>query len=520
VLGFLRAAQLDRYGEAGRYLQVSESRAPRLAQQLRAIMDQGFQDRLDSISTRPEGTLEDGLGPNAEWAGELRIGALRAPLLLVRVQDDLLGGIWLIAAETLAKVPTLYDQVGFPAIEDRLPSFLVNRRILSTPLWQWLAGFAALPLALGLALLLLKIPLGHSNWRTTAAAPVAVIIALLLHWAFINYLGAPLLTRYYYWRALTVAMVVIVGWLLSRLVDQGIRRALHHASSAGESAITLLALGRRIIKVFLFIAIVLVALSVMGFQTTGVLTTLGIGGIAIALAAQKTIENLIGGLTLVSDEVFRVGDLCRFGDRTGVVEDIGLRSTRIRTSERSELSIPNGALAAMNIENLSRRDRILMHQNFLLRLDTTPDQLRWVMAEVRHMLHAHPKVAADGTRMRLIGLEETGLRVEVFAYMLTTDILESIAIREDLLLRTMEIVEAGGTHLAARLEYQTPDPGLDRAKKHAAEKTVRDWRAEGALPFPDHQPEDVEHVKGTLDYPPRGSAATARRDAPDGPGVL
>ena len=91
---------------------------------------------------------------------------------------------------------------------------------------------------------------------------------------------------------------------------------------------------------------------------TAVVAGIGVGGIAVALAAQKTLENLIGGITIVSDQPIRVGDFCRVGEYQGTVQAVGLRSTRIRTLGRTVVSIPNGQLAVMNIENFSLRDKI------------------------------------------------------------------------------------------------------------------------------------------------------------------
>src|SRR4030088_1420834 len=105
----------------------------------------------------------------------------------------------------------------------------------------------------------------------------------------------------------------------------------------------------------------------------------GIGGLAVGFGAQKTIENLFGGVAVLGDEVIRVGDVCRFGDRAGTVEDIGLRSTRVRTEERTLLAIPNGTVATINIENLSRRDKILFKTVLGLNTDTSADHLRYVL---------------------------------------------------------------------------------------------------------------------------------------------
>src|ERR1039457_7078217 len=121
------------------------------------------------------------------------------------------------------------------------------------------------------------------------------------------------------------------------------------------------------LKTLVVVAGLLAMLAILWFTLTIVLAGVGIGGIAISFAAQKTLENLFGGISVLADEVIRVGDYCRFGDRTGTVEDISLRSTRVRTDARTELSIPNGALATMSIENYTRRDKILFNPALAIR---------------------------------------------------------------------------------------------------------------------------------------------------------
>src|SRR6202043_4042231 len=174
----------------------------------------------------------------------------------------------------------------------------------------------------------------------------------------------------------------------------------------------------RMLKAAIFVLAIFVILGTLGFNLTTPLAGLGIGGIAIAFAAQKTLENLFGGVSLLSDEVLRIGDTCRFGDRVGTVSDISLRSTRIRTPERTELSIPNGSLATMNVENLSRRDKLLFNSKLGLRYETSSDQLRYVLAQIRRLLYEHPKVETDGARIRFIGFDNNALTLEIFCYVL------------------------------------------------------------------------------------------------------
>src|SRR5208283_1606495 len=231
-------------------------------------------------------------------------------------------------------------------------------------------------------------------------------------------------------------------------------------------------------------------------------------GIAIAFAAQKTLENLFGGISVLADEVIRVGDYCRFVDRTGTVEDISLRSTRVRTDARTELSIPNGALATMSIENFTRRDKILFNPALAIRYETSADQLRYLLAEVRRMLYEHPKVQSQSASIRFVNFDASALRLEIFAYVLTRDADEFAAMREDLLLRIMNIVEQSCTGFAfpSQTLYFSRYPGLDKEKAAAAERQVQQWRDQHKLPFPDFAPDDKSEFRGSIVYPQPESA--------------
>jgi MscS family membrane protein len=242
---------------------------------------------------------------------------------------------------------------------------------------------------------------------------------------------------------------------------------------------------------------------------------LGIGGLAIGFGAQQTIANLFGGVSVLGDEVIRVGDVCRFGDRSGVVEDIGLRSTRVRTDERTLLAIPNGTVATINVENLSRRDKILFSTKLGLRSDSKVDHVRFVLAETRRLLYSHPKVESNSVRVRLIDISGSSLSVEIFSYILTRDYNEYAAVKEDLLLRMLDIVEDSGGSLAlpSQTLYITRDSGLTKEKAESAAKKIADLREGKKLPFPDYHPEDISSFKGSIDYPPKESAVNNNPDS-------
>jgi MscS family membrane protein len=272
-------------------------------------------------------------------------------------------------------------------------------------------------------------------------------------------------------------------------------------------------LGERLIKALVVVVAMLAILGTLGFNLTTVLAGLGIGGIAIAFAAQKTLENLFGGISVLADEVIRVGDTCRFGDRVGTVEDISLRSTRIRTTERTELSIPNGVLAAMNVENLTRRDKILFNPTLGIRCETSPDQLRFLLAELRRMLYEHSRIEHETARIRFAGFDSSALNLEVFTYVLTRDYAEFTAIREDLLLRILEIVDRSGSGFAfpSSTVYMARDSGLEKDKTEVAEQQVKKWREERQLPFPDFAPADKSAYRGSIPYPPPEAAGGGTR---------
>jgi MscS family membrane protein len=525
VVGFLQAAQAGNYKVAADYLQMSaarrQSQGPELATKLKVVMDRAFVGSLRHLSTRPEGNPEGG-SDDQQTIGTFSSGETDVPVVLVRVTDPNNGKILIFSADTLSKVPELYDNLQSHRIEKELPQSLVQTVILGLPLWQWLALLAALPVAAGIGwfiVVLLNVP--RRLWLRLKkrpdlqsyrriSLPLFVVFAGIVHRAIAAYLGLPLLPRLYYFRTIVVLITVGFFWFVLRATAITMQRLRAHAVSAGRAGTdTLLLLGERLVKALVFIIAILAILSTMGFNLTTVLAGLGIGGIAIAFAAQKTLENLFGGISVLGDEVIRVGDFCRFGNSLGTVEDISLRSTRIRTVDRTQLSIPNGALAAMNIENFNRRDKILFNPMLLIRYDTSPDQLRYVLAELRRMLYAHPKIEHDSARVRLASLDNSAWNLEVFTYVLTYDYGEFTAVREDLLLRTAEIVEKSGTGFAypTRTLYVARERGLDPRQVEKVEGQVHAWRDGQQLPFPDFSSSERQAIRGSIEYPEAGSAS-------------
>jgi MscS family membrane protein len=211
---------------------------------------------------------------------------------------------------------------------------------------------------------------------------------------------------------------------------------------------SILPLGRQIVRWVIYLFALLWVVRAWGYDTTALLAGLGVGGIAIALAAQKTIENLFGGVSVISDRPVLVGDVCHFGDRTGTIMHIGLRSTRIRTPERTIVSVPNAQFSSITLENISARDKIWFHPTLSLRRDTTSEQLKNVLTSCHDVIVNHADVEPGKIPVRLIALGTYSLDIEVNAYVTTTDYDQFLDIQQDLLVQLLQAVEHGGARLA------------------------------------------------------------------------
>ena len=525
VLGFLKAAQSGDYSIASQYLQMTAARrqaeGEQLAEKLNYVLNHAFTGSAKGWSTQPEGTPQEGVPLGRQKLGTMSSGDVEADLEVVRMTDPSAGKIWLISSDTLTKVPELYDQAEARQVEHKLPGLLVKHQLAGMPLWQWLALLLAAPVAAAigwLVIALLEVPVrwwarrrGHidvANWREVSG-PAWLLAGTLAHQSFARYLGMPLLPRHYYFQLTSVAMIVGATWIFWRVVRWSLRRVRNRALAYGHVGTgSLMLLGERLVKAIIFVTGVLAVLGSLGFNMTTALAGLGIGGLAIGFGAQQTIANLFGGVSVLGDEVIRVGDVCTFGDRTGTVEDIGLRSTRIRTAERTLVAIPNGTVASINVENLSRRDKILFKTNLGLRHESKADHVRYVVSEIRRLLYSHPKVETKTARARLTDISTGSGSVEVFAYILTQDFNEFAAIREDLLLRMLDLVEESGTGFAlpSQTLYLGRDAGVQKEKAEGAVKKIDELRDGKQLPFPDYHGEQISSFKGTIEYPPKESA--------------
>ena len=315
--------------------------------------------------------------------------------------------------------------------------------------------------------------------------------------------------------ARTVALYVALSWLfwlfVRALFEWGIRSP--RITEDGYDA-NLLRLVSGIIGGVGIILILAYGGQQLGLPVLSLLAGLGVGGLAVALAIRPTLENLISGFTLYADKPIRVGDFCSFGGQNGTVEKIGIRSTQIRALDRTLISVPNAQFADMQLVNWARCDQMLIQETIGVRYETTPDQLRFVLAEIREMLHRHPRIDPQTIRVRFVGYGDSALNIGIRIYAKTREWNDFYAIREDIYLRIYDIVVSAGSGFAfpSQTVYYGRDTGLDENARKESEEKVRSWRRAGKLPFPRLPEEQQETLEATLDYPPRGSFEAGGED--------
>ena len=464
VVNFIMAVEKKDLTRAAQYLngRLSPASKAELAQQLKQLMDRGLKVDLNSLSRSPGGDTDDGLPLNRELVGKIQIGEDALEILLDRVTRGKNPPIWLFSAETLLNLGELPKEEPYVSVIERnLPAALVENSLFGIALYRWvlvpstllglaLAAWTATGLLAPLAQRLLRpeTPWGAALGRARFLSPARLVVFALLIWLIAQF-GFTLMTRQYWNHVALVLIAVGIAWLFMRAINpvaSGVVGRLR--STQQQHRIALVHLFRGLARATVVVTVLLVILSLLGVNLTAAIAGIGIGGLALAFAAQKTLENLFGTVMLVADQPIRVGDLCRLGDTIGVIEDIGLRSTRVRTAERTVVTVPNGQASSMIVENYATREKMLFKHVVGVRYETTPAQLRNVLVSVRKLLSEHAQVEADSARVRLVRFGSASLDLEVFVYVRATDAQAYLKTQEELLLQILDAIEACGTTVA------------------------------------------------------------------------
>jgi MscS family membrane protein len=460
---FVGACRNGEYAKAAEYLNLSQlkhveraRRGPELAREFEIVTDRAAWIDLEKLSTDRDGDPNDGLPPLRDSLGTIdKTTSGPVELLLERVTESSGQAVWKVAADTVAIIPGLYEEFGWGPLARVLPAPFFELRFLSIRLWQWigLALFGVLVwlisrLLRGILIRAVRLVLARSDGAVSPstlasaiAEPLRLLLGVVLGAFGLPFLGLPVPVHRVLMGVLKSLAIVALTWLFLRILDEYAQRFERRLDRSRHArAVDTAHLGRRTIKVFVVVVAFIAALQNFGFNVTGLLAGLGVGGLAVALAAQKTVENLFGSISLVADQPVRLGDVCRFGDTVGTVEDIGLRSTRIRTVSRTLVTIPNAQFSTLALENLSLRDRIPVRATLVLAPGTSASQVRDVLAQLREQVAKVPKVDAASVRATFVRIDAQVLEVELFVYVLTTRWEEYVEVREQVLLAALEVV--------------------------------------------------------------------------------
>ena len=471
IVAFTRAVDRGDFVSAARYMENvagTDRNTERLARDAKSLIDRFYSQPVTSLSNEPTGVLDDGLAMDRERVGPLIIGDRKAEIILVRVTDPQAGLIWLISSETLDQIPALFGSLRQSWVERVMPASLVNRELFGISLAHWIVLAASLVVPFLLMTLLSSLFIFIARrvvkddayrreldaWHAAIRWPIVITLALTTQLLSMRFLGFPLTFRFVYARIGLVVAVIAASWLLRELLTLGFSRARRLVWGKDRTSTqSLLLMGERLLKAFFLVVAFVAILIILGVDTGKALAALGIIGVALALGAQKTVENLLGGVFLLTDKAIAVGDWCNISNRSGRIEDITLRSVRLRTAEQTLVSLPAGVLAQDGIENFSSRQKILVQSTLRLSHGTSVEQLRNILTAVRALLDESPKIERDTARFRLVNFGPEAIEAELFAYVLTADVAEFQAVREELLLAIAAIVEANGSAFAMPTQF-------------------------------------------------------------------
>ena len=474
----------------------------------------------------------------------------RTNINIVRVEEGPRTGEFLFDPATLAQVNDMYEAVRhLPYVTTQTRDFY--SLLVSTPgrllppkwlswvedlpdwmlafyygkaLWQWIA------LALTL-LLAIMVPFQVSRWlrgfnepdtefirsMRRLAVPGSALIALWFAEYFLiwqaNFSGPSLIIVLQGLHIPITLLGAYVSYLLILLMTEGIITSPRIDTASLDAH--MMRMIAALIGGGVGLAIVFYGANNLGMPLAPLVASLGVGGLAVALAARPTIENLIGGIILYIDRPVSVGDFCSFGEHMGTVEAIGMRSIQLRARNRTVITVPNATFADMEIINWARCDMMLILTTIGVRYETRVDQIRYLLARLREMCLAHPKIDNDTIRVRFSGYGASSQDINIRIYALTRDWNEYFAIQEDILLRVADIVGEAGTGFAfsSQTLYLGRDDGIDTETGDLVSQKVAEWRAAGELPFPNMTLSQRERLADTLDYPPAGSPDSIHSEA-------
>jgi MscS family membrane protein len=469
ISGFTSAVHREDFVAAAAFMQLTARQRPNvdtLARTLAALLDEYFTRPVGALSGSPTGITTDGLPLDRE---RITLTLPRGPVdvVLQRVESPQ-GGLWLISSETLTQVPAWGRTLEASWIDRSMPSSLVTRTFAGISWAEWIVWALSIAVPLFLFWLISVIALALTRrsihdrgrrirldeWAARLRRLIVVVMAVATHLALLPWLSITLHSRLIYGRCVLVVLVILLAVLIWRVMGLSFAQARNVAQRRGKAGTqSLMLLGERLLKVLLVLVSIVILLTLTGMRPTTALAGVGIGGVALALGAQKSVENMLGAIFLLTDHALAIGDFCRVADRVGWIEDITLRSVRLRTLEQTLLSIPAGVLSQANIENFTTRNKMVLQSMLGVRYGTTVQQLRSIVDQIHALIMAHPDLEVDSARIQVANFGAHSIELELFAYVKTADMARFVVVRENLLLAAAAIVESEGSAFARPTDF-------------------------------------------------------------------
>ena len=470
------------------------------------------------ISNDPTGSFGDVADQTLEDIGSISVKGENTRVML-RLVSERNRKVWKFSADFMEKIPEIAQSLAKTDFERRLPSKLTIHEVFGVKIWQWVG----LGLSIGLAILVsmvfaygifvamrllvrrLQVEVPEEIY-TKLMTPLRLFIGLVVLSFTLPFLDTDLSFRQRLGYVEAIVLTISFCLFSLRLTSVSIElMRLSYERQGKHSANAMLGPLKKGMSILIVVLGLISLMRNLGFDVTAIVAGLGIGGVAIALAGQKTIENLFGGISIIMDQPVRVGDFGRFGTILGTVEDIGLRSTKVRTLDRTLVAIPNAEFSHMTLENYEKRDKFRWHAMLGICMDTTTDQMRLLLMRIKELMLSHPMVYKDPARVRFVAFGASTLDVEVFAYIKASDQNEFLTVLEDLNLRVLDIIRDVGTDLAYPTTRVVVEhaPEKDSAKYLDVEKRIAEIRGQDGFPQPHYPPSWSEAKIDTLDFPSR-----------------
>ena len=439
VQGFISALSENDYLLASNYLNLSKSDNPTtVVRQFKQALDAGGRFLPDlQLNNTLEGNLADQLPPSQENVGVINIGEKSVPLLLERVVSNNNDQYWQFSSDTLSSVPEVIENTEPTLVSRYTVDSLDGKKVfgyqladLVAALTMIVSSFVLTYIMVWLLYHLLRITYPHIRGvplplPDKVILPLAVVIMALILSEVMVYAGVSVTLREPINRFTEVASWLATTWLLLRVIDAIFTRAVNLSYKKNHTErVSILGLLRKVVKALLLIFAVIVFFGNLGFDLTTGIAALGVGGLAFALGAQKTIENLVGSVVVVADSPVRIGDYCKFGTYEGTVIDIGIRSSRVRTLTRTIVTVPNGDFSSMQIENFTSRDMFRFFHQLYLKRTADIDVVFKMVKDLDEFLNEHYLTNNEWNQVNILELRQDCYVIQLQAYINANDVME------------------------------------------------------------------------------------------------